>query len=312
VFAKLSSLFFGKPPSPITHGEVAQMIDEAVLRVQKTFAVPLPPPEIKVHSQQLRELMVQLQQMGQEITQLKHENTRLRDELRNNPLPNQLQTLSQSVDELVRRPQPDPQLPERINQLQVSFEQQLRTSRSIVSKEIAQLRDEVPAQQQISALIEQFASFQAEAYKWQRIFEQQLTQLKQAPVAAPAPASTPTPAPNLGRFEEYLSAGRMLLLSGETNQALQSLDLALQANNQSAEVWYYKAMALAQDNQEQPALDCLAQAIQLNPDKAALASSGLDFPDLVSHPRFKQLTGLDIAPEETINLPQMDLASLFE
>lgn len=306
MFAKLSGLLFGKPPSSITHGEVAQMIDEAVLRVQKTFAIPLPPPEIREHSQQLGELMVQLQEMDQEINQLKQENMRLRDELRNNPLPNQFQTLSQRVDELARRPQPDVQLPERINQLQASLEQQLRTSRATVSREIAQLRDEVPAQQQISALIEQFASFQAEAYKWQRIFEQQLTQLKQAPAPSPAPVV------NLGRFEEYLSAGRMLLLSGETSQALQSLDLALRANNQSAEVWYYKAMALAQEDQEQLALDCLAQAIQLNPDKQVLASSGLDFPNLVSHPRFKQLAGLDSTPEEAINLPQMDLASLFE
>jgi len=303
VFTRLTGFLFGKPP--ITRTEVAQMIEEAVIRVQNSLPAAPPDPQ-----PQLQQLSSQYQTMSATVNGLKLAQSDLSNEVQHqaqltnlgelNRLPAQVQILATTVDQLVRSTPPDPT--QKLQMKLTQLETQLQKYRQEISLELAQLRTEIPEQKQIGALVDRFVTLQAELNHWQRTFSEALAQ--------PSPPTVPTLPP--GRYEDYLGAGRILLLSGETQQALHNLELALGINTQGAEAWYIKAMAQAQMDQPDQALMSLAQALQLHPDKQAQASTGLDFPSLVGDERFKQLVGHGTAPEAEIYLPRLDLASLFD
>jgi tetratricopeptide (TPR) repeat protein len=89
--------------------------------------------------------------------------------------------------------------------------------------------------------------------------------------------------------------------------------MALQLNDQSAEAWYYRAVALGQSDQVEACLTSLERAFALNPNRKSLDIEA-DFPGLWNNERFNQLLGRPDAgeAEEAILLPQVDLANLFD
>jgi len=202
------------------------------------------------------------------------------------------------------------------------YQQEIRTTfsqlRAEIHEQVRQVGQEIPDPAQVSALIDQLAGLQGEFIKWQRNYTQELDQLKQTvlqlQVAPKAPTVVAPPEP-VGVFEDYFNAGKILLLSGDSRQAIQNFNLALRVNGQSAEAWYALAIAQAQEYLVDPALNSLEQAVQLNPAKRNQAATGQDFPALLGNERFNRLVGQTPArnqQEEDILLPQVDLANLFD
>jgi len=314
MFEKLARLFGKKAPAT---PDLELLIEEALQRYA---------PTVNRQAAQLSQLEAQFERVNGEVQQLRAQNQRLTDEaaaqteqLRRfydtlQGLPSQVQNLAQTLASLSHASETLPQDIDGLRQGFLRIEEELYSLQRVqggeldnLSQQLSQVRTEIPDQAQISALVEQLAWVQMDLGKWQRTFSEELAQLKIAPPAVVAPK---IPA---GKFEDYFNAGKILLLSGEGFQALQSLDQALQLNDQSAEAWYYRAVALGQANQVEACLTSLERAFALDPNRKSLDLE-VDFPTLWNNERFNQLLGRPGAGEveEAIDLPQVDLANLFD
>ncbi|WP_218082755.1 TPR end-of-group domain-containing protein [Anthocerotibacter panamensis] len=316
MFAKFKN-FFAKPTvSSPSREEVEELIVQAVFAVQENLSQALEDPE---PLRQIHALGQQVEQLNTEVCQLRMENARLADEVQLQiaqvsqlPLLPQVKTLAQQVDSLT---QSFTQTQAPMQQALSLLESQFQTQQQELVHRLSQLHEEIPEQAQISALVEQVVRLQADLGKWQRTFSQELEQvhqtlrlLKEAPPTPSAPLPTAS-------FESYFNAGKILLLSGDTLPALQNLESALKLDAQSADAWYLLAVAQSQAEQIEQAVISLEQAIQLNPAKRALARTSNEFLSLVGNARFEQVVGSTRTQkqgEEAIQLPQVDLASLFD
>ncbi len=311
--------FLKKQPPSLSQAQVEAMIEVAVARVLASV-----PPAVDIQPQlvQISQLEAQCVRLQSEVDTLRSQQDQLSDEvqLQMVQVPDSLNSLGYQVNDLTLRlnelqQDRDPYgnletYLHPMRELTARMEGEFYLLKEQINEQLLGLREEIPEQQQISALIEQLVQLQVEMGKWQRTFAQELEALKQMPKAPTIPV---VPAPSLGNFMDHYNAAKILLISGDSTQALQNFNQALRIDPQSADAWYYQASAQAQSGQIEAALQSLEQAITLDPSKQVLAASGPDFPTLQSNDRFCLLLGI-VGPsveDEVIPLPQVDLADLL-
>lgn len=339
------SWFSKKQPQGLSAEDVRAMIDMAVDRLQERLLTST--PEDHQQNNQIRLLEEKNQRLTDEIRKVKTDYERMADEIQLQisqsqlpiaieALPTQVQGIAQTLKTFQAQNDQRYRSQEHLSgQIEVTqqgitrvegqyqdFQHEVRLQFQQFQRELEQqltaIRNEIPEQSQLSALIEQVSVLQVDIGKWQRFFVQELDTLKQAVTVlqtAPPPMVAPVSQEPLGAFEDYFNAGKILLLSGDSQQALQNLTLALKIKSQNADAWYYLAAAQAQEAMIDKALGSLEHAIDLNPTKRALAATGEDFPALLGNPDYEKLVGITSnrnLEEEDILLPQVDLANLFD